>query len=72
MIRVGEYHEYIGGCSAHQRVTMMHVGDIMIHVGGYLEHIELCSVHRGFQCKSKAFINLLSHMNHDAPRNVSL
>ena len=22
----GGYHEYIGGCSLHRRVTMMHVG----------------------------------------------
>ena len=32
MIRVGGYHEYIGGCSVHRR-------DIMIHVGGYREYI---------------------------------
>ena len=25
------YHKYIGGCSAHWRDTIMHVGDIMIH-----------------------------------------
>ena len=41
--------------------------DITIHVGGYHEYIEWCSVHRDFQCKSEAFINLLSHMNHDIP-----
>ena len=23
----GEYHEYIGGCSAHQRDIMMHLGE---------------------------------------------
>ena len=52
---------------------MIHVRDIMIHVGditstsgeyydtcgGYHEYIEGCSVHRGFQYKSKHFINLL-------------
>ena len=26
MMHVGEYHEYIGRCSVHWRVTMMHVG----------------------------------------------
>ena len=31
MIHVGEYHEYIGGCAIHRKVTMM-------HVGGYHEH----------------------------------
>ena len=25
----GVYHEYIGGCSVHQRDTIMHVRDIM-------------------------------------------
>ena len=41
-----------------------YIGDIMMHVGRY-EYIGGCSVHRGFQYKSKAFINLLPHMNHD-------
>ena len=50
---------------------MMHAGDIMIHVGGYHEYIEECSVHRGFQYKSKAFINFLPHMNHDIPSMYS-
>ena len=35
----------------------------MMHVGGYHEYIGGCSVHRGFQYKSKAFMNLLPHMN---------
>ena len=39
----------------------------MIHVGEYHEYIGECSVHWGFQYKSKAFINLLPHMNHDIP-----
>ena len=26
-IHQGEYHEYIGGCSVHQRDIMMHVGE---------------------------------------------
>ena len=34
------YHEYIGGLSVHQRVTMS-------TSGGYHEYIEGCSVHRG-------------------------
>ena len=44
---------------------MMHVGDIMIHVGGHRKYTRGCSVHQGFQYKSKAFINLLPHMNRD-------
>ena len=41
----------------------------MMQVGGYHEYIGRCSVHctLRFQYKSKAFINLLSHMNHNAP-----
>ena len=35
--------------------------------GGYHEYIGGCSVHRDFQYKSKALINLLPHMNHDIP-----
>ena len=31
---------------------------------GYHEYIGGCSVHQGFQNKSKAFINLLPYMNH--------
>ena len=34
---------------------------------GYHEYIGGCSVHRGFQYKSKAFMNLFPHMNHDVP-----
>ena len=53
---LGGYHEYIGG-------------DIMStsggggggrghheYIGGYHEYIGVCSVHQGFQYKSKAFI----------------
>ena len=65
----GGYHEYIEG------IPRVHRGDITIHVGGYHdtcggyhEHIEGCPVRRSFQCKSKVFINLLPHMNHDIPR----
>ena len=43
-------------------------GDIMMHVKGYHEYNGGCSAHRGFQYKSKAFMNLLPHMNHDIPR----
>ena len=43
-------------------------GDIMITSGGYHEYTGGCSVHRGFQYKSKAFVNFLPHMNHDIPR----
>ena len=39
MSRSGRYHEYIGGCSVHQR-------DIMIYVGGYHEYIRGCLVHQ--------------------------
>ena len=46
---------------------MIHEGDIMIDMGGYHEYIEGCSVHWGFQYKSKALINLLFHMNHGIP-----
>ena len=38
---------------------MMHVRDIMMHVGGYHDACGGCSVHRGFQYKSKAFIIFL-------------
>ena len=40
----------------------------MCTLGGYHEYIGRCSGHRGFRYKSKAFMNLLSHMNHDVPR----
>ena len=36
--------------------------------GGYHEYIGGCSVRRSFQYKSKAFINLLPHMNNGVPR----
>ena len=35
----------------------------MVHVGDIIE--TSCSIHRGFQYKSKASINLLPHMNHE-------
>ena len=35
--------------------------------GGYYEYIGGCSVHWSFQYKSKAFINLLPHMNNGVP-----
>ena len=38
------------------------------YIGGYLEYIRGCSVIRTFQNKSKAFMNLFPHMNHDSPR----
>ena len=53
----GGYHEYIG--AYHE------------YIRGYHEYIGGCSVHRGFQYKSKAFINLLLHMNHDIPSMYS-
>ena len=43
---IGEYHEYIRGCSVHQRFGH-DAKDIMIHVEGYHEYIGGCSVHRG-------------------------
>ena len=59
MIHVEEYHEYTGGYSVHQGVTMMHVGGYYHSCGGYHEHIGI------FNLTSKAVINLLPHMNHD-------
>ena len=42
------YHEYIGGCSVHQRNTMSTLGDIMsTSVDG--QYIGGCSVHWSFQ-----------------------
>ena len=38
--------------------------------GGYYEHIGRCSVHWSLQYKSKAFINLLPHMNNGVPRCI--
>ena len=41
MMKVGGYHEYIGGCSVHRRDTMNTSGDIMStlgdvqYIGGY-------------------------------------
>ena len=55
---IGGYHEYIEGCLVDQRDTMMHVGGYQGYIGG-------CSVHWSFQYKSKAFIHLLPHVNHD-------
>ena len=48
---------------------MSTLGDVQ-YIGGYHEYIGGCSVHRDFQYKSKDFINLFSHMNHDIPLNV--
>ena len=62
------YHEYIGGYHEYIRGCSVHVGDIIIHVGGYHEYIGGCSVHQSLQYKSKAFMNLLPHMNCDITR----
>ena len=35
----GGYHEYIGRCSVHWGVIMMHVWNIMSTLGGYHEYI---------------------------------
>ena len=40
----GEYYEYIGGCSVHRRVTMMHVEGYYDSCRGYLEHIGICNI----------------------------
>ena len=45
MMNVGGYHEYIGGCSVHQRDTMSTSGDIM-STSGDVQYIRGCSVHR--------------------------
>ena len=45
--------------------TMITSGDIMMHVGRYHEYIGGRSAHQGLQYKSKTFMNLLPHMNHD-------
>ena len=51
----GRYHEYIRGCSVHQRETMSTLGDIMstsgdiVSTSGNVQHIIGCSVHQGFQ-----------------------
>ena len=44
---IGGYHEYIGGCSGHQRDTKVYQGDIMSTPVGYHDYIKGCSVHRG-------------------------
>ena len=38
MSTLGGYHEYIGGCSVHQRDTMSTLGDVQ-YIGGYHEYI---------------------------------
>ena len=43
-------------------------GDTTSTSGRYDEYIRGCSVHGGYHYKSKAFMNLLPHMNHDIPR----
>ena len=35
----GGYHEYIRGCSVHQRDIMMHVEGYHEYIGGYNEYI---------------------------------
>ena len=54
---IGRYHEYIG--------DVQYIGGYHDSCGGYYEYIRGCSVHRGFQYKSKPLINLLPHMNLD-------
>ena len=44
---------------------MSRMGGYHEYIGGYHEYIDGFSVHRAFQYESKAFINLLPHMNHD-------
>ena len=39
MMNVGGYHEYIGGCSVHQRDIMSTLGDVQ-YIGRYHEYIE--------------------------------
>ena len=46
---------------------LQYIGGYHDACGGYHEYIGKCSVHRGFQYKSKAFMNLLPHMNYDIP-----
>ena len=55
----GGYHESIG--------DTMSTSGMFSTSAGYHEYIRRCSVNRGFQYKSKAFTNLLCHMNHDIP-----
>ena len=54
----GRYHEYIG--EYHE-----YIGEYHEYIGGCHDYIGGYSVHRGFQYESKAFIDLLPHMNHD-------
>ena len=46
MSTLGGYHEYIGGCSVHQRDIMSTSGGYHDACGGYHEYIGGCSVHR--------------------------
>ena len=55
MIHVGEYYEYIGGCSVHQRDLMSTLGGYHEYIRGYHEYIGGFSVHRSFQQKLKGF-----------------
>ena len=61
---IGGYHEYIGdimNTSGDVQYIMrcsVHWGDSMSTSGGYHEYIGRCSVHQGFQYKSKIFIRL--------------
>ena len=59
------YHEYIGGYHEY-------IGGYRDACGGYNEYIGGCLLHRGFQYKSKAFISLLPHMNHNIPPRYSI
>ena len=56
------------GCSVRRRDTVMHVGGYHEYIGRIYEYIRGCSAHQGFQYKSKAFINLFPHINHNTPR----
>ena len=49
MMNVGQYHEYIGGCSVHRRDTMSTSGEYHEYIGG-------CSVHRGMFSTSEGIM----------------
>ena len=62
------YHEYIEGISwVHRGMFSTSEGYHDVHVAEYHEYIGGCSVHRSFQNKRKAFINLLPHINNGIP-----
>ena len=76
----GGYHEYIRGCSVHQRDTMstsggyheyiggcsVHRRDIMIHVGEQLDKILSISIENPEVLKSPNVLNIL-RCTHDIP-----